>query len=114
MTSGVRGFLHNYLGLGPQHAQLQFVVATTFGLAEAYQAGLNAKNQVVERLWAGNQVKGSGERSAFIKVGEPQLGSGKLPLYVGVLLQRQTRQVRLSYKWEGWTYLQCFRTQIMN
>lgn len=93
MTLGVRGFLHKYLGLRPQHAQLQLIViAPTFGLAEAYQAGLNAKNQVVERLWAGNQVKGGGERSAFIKVGEPQLGPGKLPLHVGVLLQRQTSQ----------------------
>lgn len=63
-------------------------MATAFGLAEAYQAGLDAENQIVEGLWAGNQVEGGRQGAALIKVGEPQLGSGKLPLHVGILLQR--------------------------
>lgn len=63
-------------------------MATAFGLAEAYQAGLDAENQVVEGLWTGNQVEGGRQGATLIKVGEPQLGSGKLPLHVGILLQR--------------------------
>lgn len=69
-------------------------MATAVGLAEAYQAGLNAEDKVVEGLWAGNQVEGGGQGAALVKVGEPQLGSGKLPLDVGILLQRQTDRRR--------------------
>ena len=64
-------------------------MATAVGLTEVYQAGLDAKDHVVERLWAGDQVEGSGQRSALVKVGDPQLCSGKLPLHVGILLQIQ-------------------------
>lgn len=64
-------------------------MVTTFGLAETYQAGLDAEDQVVEGLGAGNQVEGGGQSAALVKVREPQLGSRKLPLHVGVLLWRQ-------------------------
>lgn len=48
-----------HLGLWVEHAQLQFVaMAMAIGLAEAYQTGLDAEGQVVEGLWAGNQVEG--------------------------------------------------------
>lgn len=72
-------------------------MATAAGLAEPYQAGLDAEDQVVEGLWAGNQVEGGGQGAALVEVGEPQLGSGKLPLHVGVLLQRQ----RVCLKYTG-------------
>lgn len=65
-------------------------MAPAVGLAEEYQAGLDAEDQVVEGLWAGNQVEGGGQGAAFVKVGEPQLGSGKLPLHISILLQTGT------------------------
>jgi len=68
-------------------------MAMAVGFAEAYQTGLDVEDQVVEGLWAGNHVEGGGQRAALVKVGDPQLGSGKLPLYVGVLLQRRRRRV---------------------
>lgn len=71
-------------------------MVTAVGLAQAYQTGLDAEHQVVEGLWAGNHVEGGGQGAALVKVGEPQLGSGKLPLYVGVLLHRRTEGRRQS------------------
>lgn len=71
-------------------------MAMAVGLAEVYQTGLDAEDHVVEGLWARNQVEGGRQGAALIKVGEPQLGSGKLPLHVGVLLQRQTDRDRGS------------------
>lgn len=83
------------LCLWVEHAHLQLVVlATAVGLAEAYQAGPDAEDQVVEGLWAGNQVEGGRQGAALVKVGEPQLGSGKLPLHISILLQRHTDRDR--------------------
>lgn len=60
---------------------------TALDLAQVNEAGLDAKDQVVEGLGAGNQVEGCGQRSSLVEVGEPQFGPGELPLHVGVLLQ---------------------------
>lgn len=43
-------------------------MATAVSLAEVYQAGLDAEDQVVEGLWAGNQVEGGRQGAALIKV----------------------------------------------
>lgn len=64
-------------------------MAAVFGFADLYQTGSDAEHQVIERLWAGNQVERGGEGSALVKVGEPQLGSCKLPLNVSILLRKQ-------------------------
>lgn len=64
----------------------------TVGLAQSDQAGLDAKDQVVERLWAGNQVVGSGQSSTLVEVGEPQFSSSKLPLHVCVFLWKHTHK----------------------
>lgn len=61
-------------------------MATIFGLANVYQARLDAEDQVVEGLWAGDHVEGGRQCATLIKVREPQFCSGKLPLHVGVLL----------------------------
>lgn len=80
-----------YLGLWVEHAHLQLAVLTmAVGLTEVYQARLDAKDQVIERFGTGNQVEGSRQGTTLVKVGQPQLGSSKLPLYISVLLQRQT------------------------
>lgn len=80
-----------YLRLWIEHAHLQLaVMAMAVGLAEAYQAGLDAEDQVVEGLRAGNQVEGGGQSPALVEVGEPQLGSGKLPLHISIFLQKHT------------------------
>lgn len=78
---------HNHLGLWLHHAQLHLIVVVTLDLAQVDQAGLDAKDEIVERLGAGHQVERCRQRSSLVKVGEPQLGPGKLPLHVGVLLQ---------------------------
>lgn len=87
----VKRFLsHSHLDLWLHHAQLHLVIVMTFDLAQMHQAGLHANNEIVERLGAWNQVERSRQRSTLVKVGEPQLGPGKLPLYVSVLLQEHT------------------------
>lgn len=83
-------FSHTHLGLWLHHTQLHLIIVMTFDLAQVYQAGLHAKNEIVERLGAWNQVEGCRQRSTLVKVGEPQLGPGKLPLHVSVLLQEHT------------------------
>lgn len=78
------------LGLRIEHAHLHFVVVPmAVGLTDVYQAGLDAEDQVVEGFGAGNQVEGGREGAALIEVGQPQLGPGKLPLHIGILLRRQ-------------------------
>lgn len=64
-------------------------MAAVFGFADSYQTGFDAEHQVIERLWAGNQVERGGEGSALIEVREPQLGSCKFPLHVSILLRKQ-------------------------
>lgn len=68
-------------------------MVTAVGLAEVNQAGLDAEDQVVEGLRAGNQVEGGRQGAALVKIGEPQLGSGELPLHVGILLHTHTEGV---------------------
>lgn len=61
-------------------------MVAVFGFADLYQTGFDAEDQVIERLWAGNQVEGGGEGPTLIEVGQPQLGSRKFPLHVSILL----------------------------
>lgn len=78
------------LGLCVEHAHLHLIVAAAaIGLAEAYQAWLDAKDQVVEGFGAGNQIKRGRQGPTLVKVGQPQLGAGKLPLHVCILLRGQ-------------------------
>lgn len=74
-------------------------MATAVGLAEVDQAVLYAKDQIVERLWAWDQVERGRQGAALVKVGEPQLGTGELPLDVGVLLQRRPGRHRNQPGW---------------
>lgn len=63
---------------------LPAVVFLLFG-AEA-ELGLEPAQDVVEGLGAGDEVEGSGERAAVIKVADPQLGASELPLLVRLTL----------------------------
>lgn len=74
-------------------------MVTAVGLAEVDQAVLYAEDQIVERLWAWDQVEGGGQGAALVKVGEPQLGTGELPLDVGVLLQGRPGRHRNKPGW---------------
>lgn len=73
-------------------------MAAVFGFADSYQTGFDAEDQVIERLWAGNQVEGGGEGSTLVKIGQPQLGSCKFPLHVSILLGKQRTNIKLKKK----------------
>lgn len=68
-------------------------MVVVFGFADSDQTGFDAEHQVIEGLWAGNQVERGGEGSALVKVGEPQLGSCKFPLHISILLSKQNENV---------------------
>lgn len=63
-------------------------MAAVFGFTDSYQTGFDAEDQVIEGLWAGNQVEGRWEGPTLVEVGEPQLGSCKFPLHVSILLRK--------------------------
>lgn len=71
-------------------------MVAVFGFADPYQTGFDAEDQVIERLWAGNQVEGGREGPTLIEVGQPQLGSCKFPLHVSILLWKQTKIFHLK------------------
>lgn len=73
-------------------------MAVVFGFADSYQTGFNAEHQVIEGLWARNQVERGGEGSTLVEVGEPQLGSCKFPLYISILLRKQNENFSLIKK----------------
>lgn len=56
-------------------------------LAPPAQLVVEPHEQVPEGLGAGDDVEGWRQRAALVKVTHPQLGAGKLPLDVGVVLQ---------------------------
>lgn len=56
-------------------------------LASTAQLVVEPHEQVPDRLGAGDDVEWRGQRAALIKVTHPQLGAGKLPLDVGMILQ---------------------------
>lgn len=70
-------------------------MVAVFGFADSYQTGFDAEHQVIEGLWAGNQVEWGGEGSALVEVGEPQLGSCKFPFHVSILLRRHSENFSL-------------------
>ena len=52
-------------------------------------------DQVEETLGSGEDVEGRGDRAALLKVGDPQLGAGKLPLNVGLLLMNERERLKM-------------------
>lgn len=56
-------------------------------LASPTQLVVEPHEQVPDRLGAGDDVERRGQRAALVKVTHPQLGAGKLPLDVGMILQ---------------------------
>lgn len=72
-------------------------MAAVFSFANSYQTGFDAEDQVIEGLWAGNQVEGGGESSTLVEVGEPQLGSCKFPLHISILLRKQDQKISSKY-----------------
>lgn len=81
------------LALRVQHAHLHLTVVRAIGFAEAKETGLDAEHQVVEGLRAGNQVERGRESPTLIKVGEPQLCTGKLPLNVSIFLYKYMHMI---------------------
>lgn len=41
------------------------------------------------RFWTGNKVKGHRQSPTMLKIGEPELRSGKLPFHISVTLNRE-------------------------
>lgn len=62
-------------------------------LASPTQLVVEPHEQVPDRLGAGDDVERRGQRAALIKVTHPQLGAGKLPLDVGVILKGHEKMV---------------------
>lgn len=56
-------------------------------MASSAQLVMEPHEQVQDGLGAGDDVEWRRQRAALVKVAHPQLGAGKLPLYVGVVLQ---------------------------
>ena len=50
------------------------------------EPSLQPDTQVPQGLGAGHDVEGGGQRAPFVKIAHPQLGAGKLPLYVCMVL----------------------------
>lgn len=92
-------FWSRYLGLRVEHAHLQLIVmAMSFGLTQVYEAGLDAEDHVVEGFRTGDQVERSRKSTTLIKIGKPKFCSGKFPLHIGILLQRQPHGDRRCVK----------------
>lgn len=62
-------------------------------LAPPAQLVVEPHQQVPDGLGAGDDVEGRGQRPALVEVAHPQLGACKLPLDVGVVLQREKQVV---------------------
>lgn len=64
--------------------------------------------QVPEGLWAGDDVERRRQRAALIKVTHPQLGAGKLPLNVSMVLEDKKSSLN-----SGRSFFFFFRMQML-
>ena len=64
------------------------------GVSAGPEAVVQPGEQVPHRLGAGDDVEGRGQRAPLVKVAHPQLGAGKLPLNVRMVLHPQGEHVR--------------------
>lgn len=67
-------------------------------LTSPAQLVVEPHEQVPEGLGAGDDVEGRRQRAALVKVTHPQLGAGKLPLDVSVVLQDIERRCVMENK----------------
>ena len=75
---------HCFLPLG------QFRYNQNILTVDTQKAVLSSPADVVEGLWGGYDVEGGWNGASLLKVGDPQLGPGKLPLGVRLLLGGQS------------------------
>lgn len=78
-------------------------------LASPAQLVVEPHEQVPDRLGAGDDVEWRGQCAALVKVTHPQLGAGKLPLDIGVILQDMKNgiQKKKSRNHDAKQILQC-------
>lgn len=79
------------LRLTPHLVEFHLIVRTvlSFALWSVSKKLLYPKQKGKDRPGAGNEVEGHGQCAAVLKVGKPQLCSGKLPLHVCITLHQQ-------------------------
>lgn len=65
-------------------------------LASRAQLVVEPHEQVPDGLGAGDDVERRRQRPALVKVTHPQLGAGKLPLDVGVVLEDHDEETTVS------------------
>lgn len=74
--------------LTPHLVEFHLIVCTVLSVVlwSVSKKLLYSKQKGKDRCGAGNEVEGHGQCAAMLKVGKPQLCSGKLPLHVCITL----------------------------
>ena len=79
-------------------AQVLVLAAAVSAAPPPTQALVQPGKQVPGGLGAGHDVEGGGQGAPLVKVAHPQLGAGKLPLYVCMVLNACRSVNTIQYK----------------
>ena len=98
--------LHTHTDNPPTHTRLSYRELSEVARLRVVVGGgppppepsLQPDTQVPQGLGAGDEVAGGGQRAPFVKVAHPQLGAGKLPLYVCMVLNACSSVNTIQYK----------------
>lgn len=73
-----------------------FLEAFLMTLDQVRHPFLKFQKEIEQGLWAWHKIEGDRKCSSLLKVGKPQSGPCKLPLYVSIILYRETQLFSLE------------------